>query len=263
MGNWNDAVMYATRVIDRSSVFSLAEDSASYADMFLNDVGSEVIFRVGLTSSDYNGRYIGYNYYNKPQDKPNPDYIPAEWVLNMYDSTDYRLQVNFKNESTTHGWAWPLVWKYPGNPAFYGQSGTTTNANMYKMFRLPEMYLIRAEANAELGKDNLAIYDYNELRRNRISGYEDEIYTGTALKDAIWMERQRELCFEGHHFFDLKRKGLGFTRKPINHPVNGQITNPGPNQNELSVKPENNKWLWPIPDAELRANENITPNPGY
>jgi hypothetical protein len=31
----------------------------------------------------------------------------------------------------------------------------------------------------------------------------------------------------------------------------------------LSVKPDNNKWLWPIPDSELRANENITPNPGY
>ncbi len=77
------------------------------------------------------------------------------------------------------------------------------------------------------------------------------------------MERQRELCFEGHLFFDLKRKGLGFTRKPINHPVDGQITNPGPNQNELSIKPDNNKWLWPIPDGELRANENITPNPGY
>ncbi|MFH0758817.1 MAG: RagB/SusD family nutrient uptake outer membrane protein [Bacteroidota bacterium] len=263
MGNWNEAVNDATRVIDRSTMFSLAEDSASYADMFLNDVGSEVIFRIGLTSSDYNGRYIGYNYYNRPQDKPNPDYIPAEWILNMYDSTDYRLLVNFRNDSTTHGWAWPLVWKYPGNPAFYGQSGTTTNANMYKMFRLPEMYLIRAEANAELGKDNLAIYDYNELRRNRISNYEDETHTGDALKEAIWMERQRELCFEGHHFFDLKRKGLGFTRIPIQHPDQGVITNPGPNQNALSVKPDNIKWLWPIPDGELRANENITPNPGY
>lgn len=262
MGNWEDAVNFATRVIDRD-YFSLAEDSASYADMFLNDQGTEVIFRVGLTSSDYDGRYIGYNYYNKPQTKPNPDYIPAQWVLNMYDTTDYRLQVNFKNDSTTHGWDWPLVWKYPGNPQFYGQSGTTTNANMYKMFRLPEMYLIRAEANAELSKDNLAIFDYNYLRKARISGYTDEALTGEALKEAIWMERQRELCFEGHHFFDLKRKGLGFTRKPINHPDQGLITNPGANQNELSVNPDHVKWLWPIPDAELRANENITPNPGY
>lgn len=263
MGNWDEAVYYATRVIDRSDAYSLAEDSASYADMFLNDIGTEVIFRIGLTSSDYDGRYIGYNYYNKPQSKPNPDYIPAEWILNLYDADDYRRQVNFKNDSTTHGWAWPLIWKYPGNPAFYGQSGTTTNANMYKVFRLSEMYLIRAEAFAEQDKDNLAMTDYNTLRAARITNYTDENLSGEALKEAIWNERQRELCFEGHHFFDLKRKGLGFERKPINHPDEGLITNPGPYQNELSVNPDHNKWLWPIPDSELRANENITPNPGY
>jgi len=268
MGNWQDAVTHATRVIDRtdggSPVYALANDSASYADMFLYDTGPEVIFRVGLTVSDYSGRYIGYNYYNKMQDRPNPDYIPAGWVLNMYaDSSDIRLLVNFRNDTTTFGWAWPLVWKYPGNPAFYGQSGTTTNANMYKMFRLSEMYLIRAEANAEQDKDNLALIDYNTLRSARIRNYTDESLSGDALKEAIWEERLRELCFEGHHFFDLKRKGLGFTRVPVSHPEEGQITNPGPNQNQLSVNPDNNKWLWPIPDAELRANQNITPNPGY
>lgn len=265
MGNWNDAVFHATRVIDPPNTFSLTEDSASYADMFLYDEGSEVIFRIGLTSSDYDGRYIGYNYYNKVQDKPTPDYIPADWILNNFaqDSSDYRFLVNFKNDSTTHGWAWPLVWKYPGNPAFYGQSGVTTNANMYKMFRLSEMYLIRAESNSELGKENLALSDYNYLRSKRIRNYNDETYSGESLKEAIWDERQRELCFEGHHFFDLKRKGRGFTRVPIDHPDEGVITNPGPNQSSLSVTPEHNKWLWPIPDSELRANENITPNPGY
>jgi hypothetical protein len=264
MGNWQDAVYYATRVIDRSETFSLADDSASYADMFLNDEGPEVIFRVGLTASDYDGRYIGYNYYNKVQDKPNPDYIPAQWILDLYDDpADYRLGVNFRTDSTTHGWAWPLVWKYPGNPRFYGQSGVTTNANMYKMFRLSEMYLIRAESNAEQGKDNLALFDYNYLRSNRISGYVDEVLSGEALKEAIWLERERELCFEGHHFFDLKRKGLGFTRVPVHHPDNGVITNPGPNQSGLSVNPDNVRWLWPIPEDELRANKNITPNPGY
>ncbi|MEN8158430.1 MAG: RagB/SusD family nutrient uptake outer membrane protein [Bacteroidota bacterium] len=269
MGRWNDAVHFASRVIDprgpeQNVLFQLAEDSASYAGMFLHDEGTEVIFRIGLTSSDYDGRYIGYNYYNKIQEKPNPDYIPAEWVLNLYaDSSDYRLLVNFKTDSTTHGWDWPLVWKYPGNPLFYGQSGATTNANMYKMFRLAEMYLIRAESFAEQDKDALALIDYNYLRSNRISGYVDEDYTGEALKEAIWNERQRELCFEGHHFFDLKRKGLGFSRIPVNHPDQGVITNPGTNQSGLSVNPDNNRWLWPIPDAELRANENITPNPGY
>ena len=134
---------------------------------------------------------------------------------------------------------------------------------MYKMFRMSEMYLIRAEANAELTNDALALQDYNDLRSNRIVGYVAENFVGDPLKAAIWAERQRELCFEGHLLWDLKRKGLGFTRVLVDHPVNGTITNPGPSQGELSVTADDHRWQWPIPDEELKANDNITPNPGY
>jgi len=262
MGEWGDAITHATNVIDNPN-YALATDSAEYADMFLNDVGSEVIFRVGLTKADYNGRYIGYNYYNSSQGPPNSDYIPAQWIIDAFSANDIRSDIAFRNNTTKFGWDWDLVWKYPGNPLFYDDPEVTTNANMYKMFRLSEMYLIRAEANAELDQDALAQQDYNDLRRNRITGYLDESVTGAALKLAIWEERQRELCFEGHRLWDLKRKGMGFTRVPIVHPVEGTITNPGPSQAELSVTSDDHRWLWPIPDEELKANDNITPNPGY
>ncbi len=262
MGEWDDAVAHATTVIDNPN-YALASDSAEYADMFLNDVGSEVIFRVGLTKADYNGRYIGYNYYNSSQGLPNSDYIPAQWIIDAFGANDFRSGIVFRHNDTKFGWDWDLVWKYPGNPLFYDNPEVTTNSNMYKMFRLAEMYLIRAEANAELDNDVLAQQDYNTLRSNRITGYTDESLTGDALKTAIWDERQRELCFEGHRLWDLKRKGLGFTRVPVVHPTEGTITNPGPSQSGLSVTSGNDRWLWPIPDEELKANANITPNPGY
>lgn len=262
MGEWEDAVRYATEVIDYSE-FALETDSAGLANMYLTDEGNEIIFKIGLTRGDYDGRYIGYNYYDNSQGPPSSDYIPAEWIINAFGPGDYRDEVIFKSDSTKYGWAWPLVWKYPGNPAFYNTE-KTTNANMHKVFRLAEMYLIRAEAFAEQDLDGLALTDYNTLRRARIAGYtDDETLSGQALKNAIWEERQRELCFEGHQLWDLKRKGLGFTRAPIVHPDQGQITNPGPSQNQLSVDPSDDRWQWPIPDNELRANPNITPNPGY
>lgn len=261
MGEWDDAVKYATEVIDYEA-FGLETDSAGLANMYLTDQGDEIIFKIGLTKGDYDGRYIGYNYYDNTQGPPSSDYIPAEWIINAFEPGDYRREVIFKSDTTKYGWAWPLVWKYPGNPAFY-DTEKTTNANMYKVFRLPEMYLIRAEAFAEQGLDGLALTDYRTLRRARIIGYADENLSGQALKDAIWEERQRELCFEGHQLWDLKRKGLGFTRVPIVHPDLGTITNPGPSQSELSVEPSDDRWQWPIPDNELRANPNITPNPGY
>lgn len=262
MGEWDDAIDHATNVIDNPN-YALAADSAGYADMFLNDVGPEVIFRVGLTKADYNGRYIGYNYYNSSQGAPNSDYIPAQWILDAFGATDIRSDIVFRFEVNKFGFDWDLVWKYPGNPLFYDDPEVTTNSNMYKMFRLSEMYLIRAEANAELNNDGIALQDYNDLRRNRIDSYTDENLVGTALKEAIWDERQRELCFEGHRLWDLKRKGLGFTRVPVVHPIYGTVTNPGPSQSELSVTPSDTRWQWPIPDEELKANDNITPNPGY
>lgn len=262
MGEWADAVDHATNVIDNSN-YALASDSAEYADMFLNDVGPEVIFRVGLTKADYNGRFIGYNYYNSSQGAPNSDYIPSQWIIDAFGANDFRSGIAFRHMTTKFGWDWDLVWKYPGNPLFYDDPEVTTNANMYKMFRLSEMYLIRAEANAELDNDAIALQDYNDLRRNRIEGYVDESLSGDPLKTAIWDERQRELCFEGHRLWDLKRKGLGFTRVPVVHPTEGTITNPGPSQSQLSVTAADLRWQWPIPDEELKANENITPNPGY
>ena len=261
MGKYDDAIAYATGVID-NPLYELARDSATYAELFLNDLGSEIIFKIGLTRSDFDGRYIGYNYYNNSQGPPNSDYIPSDWIINLFNTNDYRNDIIFKTEITEHGWSWPLVWKYPGNPLFYG-SDITTNANMYKVFRLSEMYLIRAEAFAELDQFNIALTDYNTLRSARIDNYTNENLTGQALKDAIWEERIREFCFEGHYYWDLKRKGKGFQRVPITHPTEGVITNPGPSQSELQIGPDDLMWVWPIPESELRANDNITPNPGY
>ena len=261
MGNYDDAISYATSVIDHPA-YELSRDSATYADLFLHDVGDEIIFKIGLTRLDFDGHYIGYNYYNNSQGAPNADYIPSDWIINLFDANDYRFDIAFKTEVTDHGWSWPLVWKYPGNPLFY-QSDITTNANMYKVFRLSEMYLIRAEAFAEIGQFTIALTDYNTLRSARIKNYTNENLTGEVLKEAIWEERIRELCFEGHYYWDLKRKGMGFQRVPVTHPTEGVITNPGPSQSELQVDPLDLRWVWPIPDSELRANKNITPNPGY
>ncbi|MFZ8401479.1 RagB/SusD family nutrient uptake outer membrane protein, partial [Staphylococcus aureus] len=46
-----------------------------------------------------------------------------------------------------------------------------------KVFRTAEMYLIRAEANARLGNLKDATDDLNNLRRKRIQGYADEVFT--------------------------------------------------------------------------------------
>ena len=45
----------------------------------------------------------------------------------------------------------------------------------------------------------------NDLRTMRIKDYEDENYSADGIVQAVRDERRRELCFEGHRWFDLKR----------------------------------------------------------
>ncbi len=134
--------------------------------------------------------------------------------------------------------------------------GSTFGAtiNDLKLIRLAELYLIRAEAYAESNQLPLAAADLNLLRRSRITGYVDQVFTvQQTLIDAIVNERSKELCFEGFRFFDLKRKNL-----PINR---------------LAVDVQSNVWqslpvgdyrfTLPVPQDAINANSNTVQNPGY
>lgn len=81
--------------------------------------------------------------------------------------------------------------------------------------RLAEMYLNRAEANAKLGNDQLAIDDINELRqRAGIPTYElGDLPAGKTVLNLVLEERRMELMFEGHRKFDIFRNGLTLDRR--------------------------------------------------
>ncbi|MDY4043568.1 MAG: RagB/SusD family nutrient uptake outer membrane protein [Marinifilaceae bacterium] len=79
------------------------------------------------------------------------------------------------------------------------------------MIRSAEAYLNRAEARVLSPKPDLtgALADLNELRRHRITGYLDvDIKDADILLNEIRDERRKELCFEGHRWFDLRRYGM-------------------------------------------------------
>lgn len=72
--------------------------------------------------------------------------------------------------------------------------------------RLSEAYLNQAEAcSMQSGKETKALQALNALRKERITEYTNEQYTGGELVQQIRDERRKELCFEGHRWFDLRR----------------------------------------------------------
>ncbi len=103
---------------------------------------------------------------------------------------------------------------------FYGKDSKNnntiakvSNSNSFRQsFRVAEMYLVAAEASAQLNQPEQARAFLNQLKKNRLTPdfYQTEetrlaTLTGNALLQEIYNERARELSFEGHRWFDLRR----------------------------------------------------------
>lgn len=139
----------------------------------------------------------------------------------------------------------------------FNTRGTTLdNLVNWKALRTGEMYLIRAEARALQGstKEASGLADLNELRAARINGYTTVSVTGQELLDEIALERRKELLGEGHRWFDLKRTTRTLTR-----------TDPVLMSTKITLAPTAREWVWPIPQVEIDANQNIKTqqSPGY
>jgi hypothetical protein len=141
------------------------------------------------------------------------------------------------------------ILKYPGDPS-------TVGLNDIKLFRVSEQYFIRAEAYANSGQITQAATDINTLRANRIAGATDITFDGQSDAIAkIMQERFRELPFEGHRFFDLKRNGFPVDRSDNDCTILAADACDLPNSSFL--------FTLPIPQGEIFVNPNMQQNPGY
>ena len=130
-----------------------------------------------------------------------------------------------------------------------------------KIFRLAELYLIRAEAYCRKATPNFAAAsaDMTALRKARFAngGGAMNLNKDNFLKN-ISEERVRELYMEGHRLQDLKRWGTmldggGFTRTPQQNSLT--------EGSKLKISADNVRFVWPIPQHELDApGSMVAPN---
>ena len=142
------------------------------------------------------------------------------------------------------------------------------SAAQWTVFRLAEIYLNYAEAEAELGNTGAALTYLNKIRER--AGMPDLTSSGTAdLISKIQQERRIELCFEGHRYFDLRRWGmapigsqdaLGIIITPTS-PANTSFTYQVDTVQQRVWVPS--FYYYPIPRSEIEANPALTQNPNY
>lgn len=259
MKKYDEAVKYASKVID-SDYYLLSSASEAYTStqsyysyMWTSDNSTEIIWKVGFTVNSY-GSALGTVFFNYDYSTVKPDYVPATWVLNLYDSYDYRYSTFFQTFTTgySHGLTWPLLYKYWGNTTF--TSNQILHTSMPKVFRLSEQYLIRAEAYAEQGDYNSAGKDITTLRAARYYNYGGSTtLTASNAMTVIEEERVKELYMEGFRLTDLKRWHKGFTREPQSQSIS--------NGSSLKVEADDPLFVWPIPRHEIEApGADIEPN---
>jgi starch-binding outer membrane protein, SusD/RagB family len=248
--DYQTAITSATNAIN--SPLDLAT-SAGFPTIWSQDaVANEVIWSIAyLPGEGRPGGNVFFSVNNRLSFRPAPE------LISLYNtSTDIRYSsyfsktLNFSSGPNRTGIDVPIK--------YLGRSPATDGVIDFKVFRIAEMYLIRAEARAVSGSDGGdagAMADLNALRASRITGYVNQNLTGSQLKDAIAIERRKELFIEGHRWFDIRRAGLGINRG----------AGFGAPATRASLSAGNFRFVWPIPQDEIIANTAMATqqNPGY
>jgi hypothetical protein len=171
---------------------------------------------------------------------PPPSMAASENLVNAFSNEDLRKTKWLKAVSNgTTTWYHPYKYREKSN--------TATSLEYSIVFRMAELYLIRAEARVRTGDLIGAKQDLNKTRN--LAGLGDSAAVEPSeIIDALLAERRLEFFTEfGHRFFDLKRLGR----------IDEALS---------TLKPQwkNTNRLLPLPQNELMLNPNLSPqNAGY
>jgi starch-binding outer membrane protein, SusD/RagB family len=238
-GQWQDAINASSAVIAARPLASRSDFPLIWTDETNTEVVWAVSFETVTDGVPYDNVYFVRG--NRAEFKP------AAQLVALYDqSADIRYPTYFTNFGGRL-----VVNKHVGRDQSTNRNGVVN----WKAYRVAEMYLIRAEANYRLNNEGPARNDLNALRAARIQAFTPGTESGTALLNAILLEKRKEMAFEGDRFFELKR----LSKTAINR-CPSTIDSPS---TICQLSSSSRAWAWPIPFDETNVNPNIVQNPGY
>lgn len=243
-GDYQKAYEQSTDVINNSgfTLLSKADLPAYWASATPHDAGTklETLFEVvsdGVNNNSYDE--LGNIYVQGGTSYG--DLLATKSLYDLYNSTDVRKQLIIVGARAKSGGE---------NPAYIVNKYQNVSGDFddKKVMRLSEVYLIAAEAAANLGNTATALTQLNTLVAQRDAAL-TYTSTGAQLLTDIENERRKELAFEGDRFFDLNRLKQDINRTS-EYPTG-------------IIKYGDMRRVLPIPQTELNVNPNIKQNPGY
>ncbi|EHQ43249.1 RagB/SusD family nutrient uptake outer membrane protein [Myroides odoratus] len=218
------AITYATKIMTQ---YTLATKE-QYTALWRANQTAEVIFKLARNNEDdLRPNTLWYNF-----NTGKSLFYGSTKLIQSYAEEDVRFSLFFGEEQANQ------IAKYSGE-------GNENRISDLPVFRLAEVYLIRAEAYFRTGATALGIRDIQALLEARTG---EEITITELDESVILTERFKELAFEGHRYFDLKRLGQPLER----------------NTEDLAAATDSKQQLFgsplyqlPIPLKEVQSNPNL------
>jgi len=223
--NWAKAEEFSTKVINDSGSYQLLKPYSAFFLPADKRGTNESIFEFFYSTNETNehrGQWQPQQNGGTRQWAPSNAFIAL--VNNPLVGGNRSTLVALDNQNRWYG---NLYYRSPATDPTY-------------VFRIAELYLIRAEARAESGVAGAAA-DLNAVR-DRAGLVATTAVNREELLLAIENERRIEFAFEAHRWFDLVRTGRATT--------------------VLNFTDEN-KLVMPIPVSQLQIDNALVQNPGY
>lgn len=238
-GQWEQAEEYATKLIEKTADYTLLRP---YSAWFANNV-------VGTRESIFELEFSALNpsairsQMQHPINGGTYRYAPNDRFVQLLNDPNIgggrSALIKSVTQSGTTIWFGNLYYRLPATDPAY-------------IFRIAEMYLIRAEARAQ--QNNLsvldgALADLNEVR-DRAGLLPSAAVTKPDVLLAIEEERRYEFAFEAHRWFDLARTGRA---KAVLEAL------------DPNTVVSDHEYVFPIPVAQLQLDPNLEKdqNKGY
>ncbi|WP_199417181.1 RagB/SusD family nutrient uptake outer membrane protein [Chitinophaga silvatica] len=257
---WSDAITAAVAARQGYTLMSGDDYNKGFND--LNNV--EWIWGHGQTPNQSNA---SYNFHYLDVSSPASYYqsfMADPFFKNFFDSSDVRFKLfDWDTLPDQEGYLRYKKFRFRDPSALIGD---------LVLMRAAEMYLIEAEAYAQLGNPGKSAAALNALRDARSATH----YQGAgSLMDTILIERRKELWGEGFAISDIIRTGGTVVRKPflayngedsiisvprgngtfVEVAAQGHLTLRQPDGNPFT--PYSKYYLFAIPISEVQNNPNL------
>ncbi|HEY0273015.1 MAG TPA: RagB/SusD family nutrient uptake outer membrane protein, partial [Chitinophaga sp.] len=224
-GEWDPAAQYAGKLIGDKTNYPLI---APYSSFFANNAVAtpESVFELAYSANNTNSHRAQWQ---PPANGGTRRWAPNAAFLALVNDPAIGGNRSAMVAKTAQGqWYGNMYYRSPATDPAY-------------VIRIAELYLIRAEALAQLNKTDSARADLDAVR-NRAGLAPTPARTQQEILLAVENERRLEFAFEPHRWYDLVRTGRAAA-------VTG-VT-------------DANKYVLPVPIQELTVDGSLVQNPGY